>query len=1080
MIGNGTDRLLRVQIKCGNSQEWALVDSGAPRNYIDPMFVRKHKFTGQKRIPEYLLTGLGGQKLSTVQWEITLKGLRLNGRKQDVTFQIAPLQSHAMVLGREWLRAANPTIDWERMTITPSQRIGYAQDDQGNVFKGFEEMFVKDKNPELPKHQPWDHEINLEKDAQLRTAPIYKMTRRELEEVKKYITENLKRHYIRPSYSKFGSPVLFVPKKQGEIRLVVDYRILNKATIKDRYPLPLISELQEQLAGAKWFTKLDLKEAYYLIRIKEGHEWKTAFRTRYGQFEYTVLPLGLTNAPATFQRLINATLYEKLDRTVLAYLDDILIYTNGSKEDHIREVRSVLKKLAEKGFKLSKEKCEAVVTEVDFLGAIINRYGIKMDPTKTAAIRNWPVPTTLKELQEFLGLTNYYRRFVKAYADKSLPLSALLRKNQKFKWESEQQKAFETLKAEYTDDKILAAPDHEKPFRMETDASKRALSAVLHQWIENDWRPVAFHSRKLQPAEENYDAGDQELLAIVDACKHWRHHLVGAKFPVEVVTDHKNLLKFTTTKELTGRHVRWAETLSSYDLRISHRKGKENKAADALSRSPEFKNTGKKPRGALLKIQDDHWIPSEYVGLVVQEYGTEGLREKYESDTYWKEHGDELYKKGHWWYHRNGGRYLPESMHTQLIKDMHEHALVGHPGRDRMNELLSRSYFIPGRNEKVAEVLDNCGTCKQSKPDRQKPMGRLQALEPAKGPWERIAFDLITKLPTSKEPMTGTEYDAIWVVSDYFTKYAYFIPYKEASSAEELAYMILRTVIAQHGVPEIIISDRASTYTSKFWRALSKRLGIDHRHSTAYHPQTDGMVERLNQTLEQYLRAFQGAQKNHWVEHLPLAQFAYNNSKHSTTGETPFRANYGRNPKVLEEHSTPESGNEAGEYRAKSWASIAKKLQQRKEAMESTANKSRRMEPAWEEGTKVYVSNRNAKIRGKGRKLEKLWSGPYEIQQRLSRVVYIVKFPGSEKTKSFHVSQLKRAPVTEPLAKAAKQFLEEEYEVEEILAERTRRGKRQYLIKWKGYDDSENTWEPEQNLTGSQTLLERFREGQRR
>jgi Integrase zinc binding domain/RNase H-like domain found in reverse transcriptase len=333
--------------------------------------------------------------------------------------------------------------------------------------------------------------------------------------------------------------------------------------------------------------------------------------------------------------------------------------------------------------------------------------------------------------------------------------------------------------------------------------------------------------------------------------------LLGANHPVHIITDYKNLVKFTTTKELTQRHARWSEILSAYDFRITHRKGIENRAADALSCSPKYQEEQSRPELTLLKFEGEELRPTHYVGMIVAEY-PEGpdMKKKYENDEYFQEHQKEFVPQKNGWYHITGGRYLPESMHRNLICDMHEHRLVGHPGREHLAELLDRSYFIPGKTKKIAEVIDNCKKCHTSKPVWQKPQGRLQPIPVPSEPWEGIAFDLIVKLPTSVEPLTRCAYDSIWVVADYLMKYAYFIPYKEASSVEELAYAVLRTVIAAHGVPRYIIIDRAKVYTSKFWESLMAKIGVDQRHSIAYHPQTDSMVERLNQTLEQYLRIF--------------------------------------------------------------------------------------------------------------------------------------------------------------------------------------------------------------------------------
>ncbi|KAG9939811.1 hypothetical protein KCU85_g10054, partial [Aureobasidium melanogenum] len=299
----------------------------------------------------------------------------------------------------------------------------HAPSDIPEQYKKWKRLFQEEENANaLPRHQPWDHEIRLEPGKQPTFGPIYALSEKELKTLREYLDENLARGFIRKSESPAGYPILFAPKKDGSLRLCVDYRKLNDITIKNRYPLPNIEELQDRLAKAKWFSKIDLKGAYNLIRMKEGEEWKTAFRTRYGHYEYLVMPFGLTNAPATCQMMINDTLREYLDITVVAYLDDILIYTDGDLNQHIKDVQQVLAKLEERRLKANPKKCEFHVKETEFLGFIIGIDGIRIDPAKITSIKEWPTPKNLKEVQSFLGLANYNRKFISGYSQTALPL----------------------------------------------------------------------------------------------------------------------------------------------------------------------------------------------------------------------------------------------------------------------------------------------------------------------------------------------------------------------------------------------------------------------------------------------------------------------------------------------------------------------------------------------------------------------------------------------------------------------------------------------------------------------------------
>jgi len=302
----------------------------------------------------------------------------------------------------------------------------------------------------------------------------------ELKVLKQYLEEKLKNGSIRPSTSPFGSPVLFVKKPDGSLRLCADYRALNRMTVKNRYPLPLISEIMDRIKGAKHFTRLDVRDAFNRIRVAEGEEWKTAFRTRYGHFEYLVMPFGLCNAPATFQAYINDALHEYLDVFCVAYLDDVLIYTDGTLEDHIRHVRTVLQRLLDRGLYVKLEKCEFHVEETRFLGFIISPTGIKMDPERIATITDWPTPNSIHDIQVFLGFCNFYRRFVVGYSRVVLAITTLLRKTTvAFRWTSEAQKAFEHLKHLFTQAPLLRHFDPELPIYLYTDASGFAVSGIL-------------------------------------------------------------------------------------------------------------------------------------------------------------------------------------------------------------------------------------------------------------------------------------------------------------------------------------------------------------------------------------------------------------------------------------------------------------------------------------------------------------------------------------------------------------------------------------------------------------------------
>jgi hypothetical protein len=467
----------------------------------------------------------------------------------------------------------------------------------------------------LPEHHPMEHRIELEPGKEPPWSPVYPLGEPELEALRQYLDSSLERGWIRRSTSPAGAPILFVPKKDGGLRLCVDYRGLNRVTVRNRTPLPLISETLDRLRRSKVFTKFDLKDAYHRIRIRSGDEWKTAFRTRYGHFEYLVMPFGLSNAPATFQAYINQALIGLVDVTCVIYLDDILIFSEDPTE-HPEAVRQVLERLRTHRLYVNLKKCSFSANEVEFLGFIVGPKGVTMDPTRVSTVSEWPTPTSIKEIQVFLGFANFYRRFIEGYSRLAGPLTNLLKTAEPGKPTGpfcvgpEALEAFAALKRRFTEAPMLRHYDPALPTQLQTDASGYAVSGILSQLFgtrsEARWHPIAFFSKKMTPVQLRYDTHDKELMAIVLAMEHWGQYLRGVTQSVRVRTDHNNLRYFMTKKRLNGRQSRWAESLSRYDFFIEHTPGKAN-PADAPSRRPDYRP------GA--EDQDDQFLPGLHFRL---------------------------------------------------------------------------------------------------------------------------------------------------------------------------------------------------------------------------------------------------------------------------------------------------------------------------------------------------------------------------------------------------------------------------------------------------------------------------------
>src|SRR3954467_4610666 len=488
-----------------------------------------------------------------------------------------------VILGMDWLSRQDVVLDCKaksvKLTHPSGQTIKYTSPSSKTqvhslnvlplpdledipVVRDFPDVF-----PEEFLGMPPDRCVEFIVDLIPDTTPIsrrpYIMASHELAQLKIQLEASLAKGFILPSSSPWGFPVLFVTKKDGTERMCVDYRPLNLATIKNKYPLPRINDLYDQLAGSTVFSKMDLRLGYHQIRIREEDIPKTAFTTRYGLYEYTVMSFGLTNVPATFSRLMNSIFMEYLDKFVVVYLDDILIYSKN-EEDHAKHLRLVWMKLREHRLYAKFSKCEFWLPEVTYLGHVISAKGIAINPERVNAVLDWTPPESVKQVRTFLGLANYCRRFVENFCKVAKPLTELLKKDKKFLWTPKCEESFQELKRRLTSALVLAPPDTKRYFEIYCDASRQGLGCILMQ----DRHVVAYASRQLRPHEENYPTNDLELAAIVHALKTWRHYLLGNH--CEIYSDHQSLKYIFTQPELNLRQRRWIELIKDYDVGISY------------------------------------------------------------------------------------------------------------------------------------------------------------------------------------------------------------------------------------------------------------------------------------------------------------------------------------------------------------------------------------------------------------------------------------------------------------------------------------------------------------------------------
>ncbi|SPC63756.1 related to Gag-pol polyprotein [Ustilago sp. UG-2017b] len=725
---------------------------------------------------------------------------------------------------------------------------------------------------------------------------------REMSELRKYLDENLEKGFIRPSKSPARSPVLFVPKKDGGLRLCVDYRGLNEITVKNRAPLPLIEEQLFLLRKARIYTKLDLRAAYNLIRITKGDEWKTAFGTQLGLYEYLVMPFGLANALAHFQSFINGVFRDIIGVYVVVYLDDFLIFSD-TEESHVKHVTEVLTRLRSNRLFAKLSKCEFHTKTVEFLGYIIKPTGIEMDPEKVCTVKEWPMPESIHDIQRFLGFANFYRRFIAQFARIAKPLTALVKPTERFKrfeLPEEAQQAFHKLIQAFTSAGVLQHFDYHLPTRLETDASDFAIAGVLKQEHEGRWHPVAFYSRKMSSAERNYEIHDKELLAVVACLTQWRHMLAGLPSQLVILTDHEALKYFKSQRRITGRQARWAVLLADFDFILQYRPG------DKAGEEQEH-NVRQLLPPRVFKETDDSTLVAPM--LLMESIASKGLKDLVKIFQPLDQELQEIHMKKPFevkddlWY--SGGRLVipkvtmpgrTNNRHSRSAKEVdgqylsvehlrfmvmtqcHDSIIPGHVGRDATIKAAQRHYWWPSMTAWIADYVASCPVCARYKAPRHRPYGLLQPLATPDRPWGSISLDFIEGLPQSRK------YDSILVIVDRLTKYAILVPTYKTVTAKQTAVLLYGHMVRLFGYPDHMVSDRGRQFISGAWKAFAEQMGVKHSLSTAYHPQTDGQTERVNQ--------------NDWADLLDTAAFVYNNTVHNSIGVSPFFACYGWNPKA--------------------------------------------------------------------------------------------------------------------------------------------------------------------------------------
>ncbi|KAI3220470.1 hypothetical protein DTO012A9_10171 [Penicillium roqueforti] len=877
------------------------------------------------------------------------------------------------------------------------------------------EVFSKKKSDELPPYRPGvDHDIILEAEAQPGYCPLYKLSLDELKAAKQYILDNLEKGFIVPSSAPYASPILMAKKPGGGLRFCVDFRRLNAITRKDCYPLPLIDEVLQRTSKAKFFTKLDIRQGFHRIRLTPAAEDLTTFRTRYGSFKYKVTPFGLTNGPATFQRFMNTVLGDCMDDYAVAFVDDIMIYSE-TLEEHKKHVREVLERLQRAGLQVALSKCEFSVQKTKFLGFIVSTDGIAVDPEKIAVIRNWKTPSTIKGIQSFLGFCNFYRRFIKDYSFLSKPLHRLTRHDIAYEWSPDCEQAFIQLKHKLTTAPILRHYNPDLQTRVETDASNGVIGAVLSQYHEADdfWHPIAFFSKTMQPAELNYEIRDKELLAIIRALQEWRPELEGLSRTerFEILTDHQSLEYFMTARQMNQRQVRWSEFLSQFHFVIKYRPGKRNIIADVLSRKESpctdvsrhltllpkecfGEETKSIPEIEMSPLQTESVQDTEPPPLPVET--TQNLditervqlanRQSPELEAFRQTAGQETDPR---WVVRDGLLLFEDrlevpdegDLRARLLDEIHRQPLTAHPGIEKLKKLVATRYHWPGWVTDVKRYVDNCLVCKRTKTWRDRTPGLLHPLPIPERPWQHLSMDF------RSFPKDRHGYDAVFVIVDRLSKRPISIPCYKDTNAKQMARLFMDNVIRITGIPETIVSDRGGQFISEFWTEFCRILGIKRKLSTVYHPQTDGQSEIANQFMAQRLRPYIEYNQDDWSEYLPMVDFAASILPQDTTKRSPFFVERGYEPAMSFDwnrtgltHNEQEAADRLSKLQ-RIWEDTREQIAKSQELQVQQANRHRREED-FGIGDLVFVTTRDWLQNRPSRKLSHTTSGPYKIIEK--------------------------------------------------------------------------------------------------
>lgn len=696
----------------------------------------------------------------------------------------------------------------------------------------------------------------------------------------------LGRGIIEESKSAWSSPVLVVKKPDGKKRFCLDCRAVNKLTVKDAYPMPIIEGIFASLHETVFISSIDLKEAFWQVELEPGSRDKTAF-TVPGRplYQFVRMPFGLCNAPQTLCRLMDKVITSNLREFVFVYMDDLLVVSQNF-ETHIDRLRVVAKCLSDSNLTINIRKSKFCMKEIKYLGHIVGGGRIRPDPNKVDAITNYPVPRTVRQVRSFLGMCGWYNKYISGFAAIAAPMTDLLGKLPRFEWTTEAQAAFDKLKSCLTSAPVLSHPDFSKPFVIQCDASKTGVGGVLYQLDENgEEHPIAFMSKKLNAAQRNYCVTEQECLAVVLSLQKFRGYVEGMNF--KVVTDHASLKWLMSQKDLSGRLARWSLKLQAYDFTIEHRRGSDNIVPDALSRVFVDELQIEDEHDANLDLDHASFDSPDYAALRARILANPGrlpdlqVRDRHVFVRTQFRRNEVRSESSSW------RLWVPTDLTTKAIQFAHNPSLSSHPGLGKTLEKLKRTYFWPKMGRQVIEFIRDCSTCKETKAPNvtlRPPMGRQVTVE---RPWQRIYVDLLGPYPRSKAGNT-----MLLIVLDQFSKFVLLKPLRKAGAAEVVRFLE-QEVFHMFGVPESLWSDNGVQFVAKEFKCLTDRYGVNHIRTATHAPQSNAS-ERVNRSILAAVRSYVTTDQQTWDSEISAIGSALRNNAHESTGYSPHYLVFGQ------------------------------------------------------------------------------------------------------------------------------------------------------------------------------------------